>query len=76
MEENGKFKKKHLFSFSKLNNNESNNKNTVKNFDFLSSLFVAFSLIEGGCSYFIFLCVIKPDVNTKTNNKKSNQSLN
>ena len=58
-----------------LDNIEDNNINNIKNLDFLSSLFVSFSLIEGGCSYFIFLCVIKPDDNTKTNNKKSNASL-
>ena len=58
-----------------LDNIEENNKNNIKNLEFLSSLFVCFSLIEGGCSYFIFLCVVKPDDINKTNIKKSNASL-
>ena len=96
MKENGKFNKKYLFIFSKLNKFfffpflmpilsaisnflldiiEDNNIDKVKNLEFLSSLFVALTLIEGGLSYFIFLYVIKPDDTTKTNNKKSNASL-
>ena len=51
------------------------NKNDIKSIEFLSSLFVSFSLIEGGCSYFIFLCIIKPEGNTKMNNKKPSSSL-
>jgi hypothetical protein len=58
-----------------LDNIEENNKNNIKNLEFLSSLFVSFSLIEGGCSYFIFLCVIKPNDINITNIKKSNSSL-
>jgi len=49
--------------------------NEIKGIEFLSSLFISFSLIVGGFSYFIFLCVIKPEVNNKNNNKKSKTSL-
>jgi len=49
--------------------------NEIKGIEFLSSLYISFSLILGGFSYFIFLWVIKPEVNNKINNKKSRTSL-